>query len=57
MEKLNDLTAKWHEIVFTYEKEADRAWRSVDVESTDIAGEIKYMQELIKTAENYINNK
>jgi len=57
MDTLNDLTAKWHEIVFTYEEEADRAWRSVDVESTDIAGEIKYMQDLIKTAEGYINNK
>jgi len=57
MKTINDLETQWHEIVFTYEKEADRAWREVEPESTDSEGEVQYYRDLINTAEGYINNK
>jgi len=57
METINELEIKWREIVFTYEAEADRAWREVEPKSTDIEGEVHYYRDLINTAEGYINNK
>ena len=51
------LQSKWHEIVYTYEKEASQAWREVDVYSTDREGEAQYLQNLISAAEYYIENK
>ena len=51
------LQSKWHEIVYTYEKEASQAWREVDVYSTDREGEAQYLQNLINAAEYYIENK
>lgn len=55
LETIYDLELQWREIVFTYEKEADRAWREVETKSTDLEGEVKYYRDLIKTAKSYIN--
>lgn len=57
METIHALEIQWHEMVFTYEAEADRAWREVAPKSTDIEGEVQYYRDLISTAERYINNK
>ena len=57
METLSNLKIQWQEIVFTYEQEADLAWRNVDIESTDSEGELKYYRKLINTATSYINAK
>ena len=51
------LEKKWHEIVYTYEKEALQAWREVDVYLTDREGEAQYLQNLISAAEYYIENQ
>jgi len=49
MKSLNELKQEWQEIVFTYEDEAQYAWRTVDVESTDFDGEYQYLSDLINT--------
>jgi hypothetical protein len=54
MKTLNDLKNEWHELVATYEDEARLAWRTVDVEGTDIEGEYQYYSELINTVKRIL---
>ena len=54
MTTLNDLKSEWREIALTYEDEARLAWRTVDVEGTDIEGEYQFYSALIATVKRIL---
>jgi len=54
MKTLNDLKNEWHELVATHTEEARLAWRTVDVDDTDMEGAYKYYSELINTVKRIL---
>ncbi len=55
MTTLNDLKNEWHALVATNEEEARLAWRTVEVEDTDMEGAYKYYSELINTVKRILS--